>query len=269
MICFWKMHGAGNDFILVDDRSETFPLHDTAWLEQVARRRTGVGCDGIVLIQPSTSADFRMRFINPDGREVEMCGNAARCIARLAHELGVSGREASIETVAGILQAECREDGVRLNMMQPRDWTISGSIDVLGNEIEYHSVNTGVPHVVVEVEDLANCDVAGLGAALRYHSRFEPAGTNANFIQCTAPSAIRLRTYERGVEAETLACGTGIVASALVAARLGRVSPPVAVTAASGDCLQVDFTLAADEVRDPSLTGPAEHVFRGTLPYGE
>lgn len=269
MIPFWKMHGAGNDFILIDDRSEGFPVGDTAWLQRIARRRTGVGCEGVVLIQPSTVADFRMRFINPDGQEVEMCGNAARCVARLAHDLGIAGRDASIETVAGILRAECLDNAVRVRMTDPRDWSLNGRIEVLGRDLEYHFVNTGVPHAVVEVEDLDNCDVAGLGKAMRYHGRFEPNGTNANFVTCSGPDSLRVRTYERGVETETLACGTGIVASALVAARLGRVSPPVRVTAASGDCLEVGFDLAGNEVRGPTLTGPAEHVFHGTLSYGE
>jgi len=266
---FWKMHGAGNDFILVDDRSETFPLQDAAWLRRIAMRRLGVGCEGIILIQPSARADLRMRFMNPDGNEVEMCGNGARCLARLAHEIGIAGPSMSIETRAGVLRAECLEGAVRLEMGSPRDWALNGRLSAAGRDLVYHAVNTGVPHVVVEVQDLQGYDVTGVGSAIRRHPQFEPAGTNANFVRVTGPRSLRVRTYERGVEEETLACGTGIVAAATVAFRLDRVGRPVTVTAESGDTLTVDLTPARDGVRDVSLTGPAEHVFRGTLSYGE
>lgn len=264
---FWKMHGAGNDFILVDDRSLTFPAGDRAWMAGVAARRTGVGCEGIILIQPSTRADFRMRFFNPDGSEVEMCGNGARCVARLAHELGAAPADMTIETVAGLLRARSTEGLVTLTLTPPRDWELDGALEAAGQRLSFSRVNSGVPHVVVEVADLAACDVRTLGAAIRRHARFAPAGTNANFIRVTGPSALDVRTYERGVEDETLACGTGIVASALTAARRGRVRPPVAVRAASGDILTVNFSLTADSAADVTLQGPAAYVFHGTLAY--
>jgi diaminopimelate epimerase len=264
-IAFWKMHGAGNDFILVDDRSETFPASDSGWIARIAQRRTGVGCEGVLLIQKSAQADFRMRFFNPDGREAEMCGNGARCVARLAHEIGAAPRAMSIETAAGILRAEAMEDRVRLTMTDPRDWRLGRRLVAGGVGVDYGFVNTGVPHAVVFRDDLDACDVAGLGAAIRYHPDFAPAGTNANFVKKTGPRSIRVRTYERGVEAETLACGTGIVASALVAARAAGVQPPVDVTARGGDVLSVDFRLTADGAERVTLLGPAVHVFRGTL----
>lgn len=266
-IPFWKMHGAGNDFIVVDDRKQTFPVANTEWIARIAARRTGVGCEGIILIQPSDKASVRMRFFNPDGNEVEMCGNGARCMARLAHEIGAAPAEMTIDTVAGILKAYALGDNVRLQLTDPKDWRTDGKLEIDGRIIEYGFVNSGVPHTVVEVDDLDNCNVHELGAAIRYHEAFAPAGTNANFIKTTGPQSLRIRTYERGVEAETLACGTGIVAGALIAARLQRVKPPVEITAASGDVLTVDFELIDDGARTVTLLGPAAHVFKGTLEY--
>lgn len=265
---FWKMHGAGNDFILFDDREGKTPAGDAAWLRAISARRTGIGCEGIILIQPSSKADFRMRFFNPDGGEVEMCGNGARCVARLAHEIGAAPRAMRIDTVAGLLQAEVRGEGVCLTLTTPKDWRLRQTLQWDGKSVEYSFVNTGVPHAVVLCEDLDACDVARMGAGMRYHAAFAPAGTNANFVSVTGPQSLRVRTYERGVEAETLACGTGIVASALVSAQLQKVTGPVRVTAASGDVLIVSFDKSGDRIENVTLEGPAVHVFQGTLNYG-
>ena len=261
------MHGAANDFVVVDDRALTFPSQDTAWLRSVMERRRGVGSEGILLIQPSAEADFRMRFFNPDGGEVDMCGNGARCIARLAFELGVAPSRMRFETGAGIVGAEMLGDLVRLTMTAPRDWRLGGELSIDGRRYAVDFVNSGVPHVVVAVDDLAAVDVARVGAQIRYHEVFSPKGTNANFMQVTGPSSIAIRTYERGVEAETLACGTGIVAAGLIAGKTGRIAPPVEVTPASGDRLIVDYRLTPDSATDVTLTGPAVHVFRGELSY--
>ena len=263
-IPFWKMHGAGNDFILVDDRQKHFPAHDTNWLRQTMARRTGIGSDGILLIQPSEKANFRMRFFNPDGGEVDMCGNGARCIARLAHEIGVAPSGMSFETPAGLIRADVQGDQVLLRMTDPKDWRLNQNI-VLGEEsYTYHFVNTGVPHAVIEVKNLDRFDVQKFGAMVRYHQEFAPKGTNANFITITGTDSLSIRTYERGVEAETLACGTGIVAAGLVAARLGRVTPPVKITTAASYLLEVNCD---NNLQNATLRGPAEHVFRGQLAY--
>lgn len=267
-IPFWKMHGAANDFIVVDDRSLAFPAGDAAWLRGLMARRTGIGSDGVLLIQPSPRADFRMRFFNPDGGEVDMCGNGARCIARLAHELGAAPAQMAFETGAGTVRAEVEGANVRLTLTDPKDWRLGRTLDANGRAVAYDFVNSGVPHAVVAVDDLDATDVAGLGRAIRYHADFAPRGTNANFITVTGPDTVRVRTYERGVEAETLACGTGIVAAALVAGRTGRVAPPVRVQPASGDTLVVDFRLTADGAEQVTLFGPAAHVFRGEMTYG-
>lgn len=263
---FWKMHGAGNDFIMFDDRKKTFPGNDPAWLRQLADRKRGIGCEGIILIQPSENSDFTMRFFNPDGSEVEMCGNGARCVARLAYDIGAAGEKMTFDTVAGQLSAEIINDNVKLYMTPPSDWRMNIKLEINNKTIECHQVNTGVAHIVVETDNLPEYDVMHTGAAIRYHSTFAPAGTNANFIQVTGPRSLRIRTYERGVEAETLACGTGMVASALIAARLRRVSSPVTLLTAGGDQLQVGFNMDQDgNATDVTLTGPAAYVFEGTI----
>lgn len=262
---FWKMHGAGNDFIIIDDREKTFPADNRARIQSLSTRRRGIGADGVVLIQPSDTGDVRMRFFNPDGHEAELCGNAARCMARLAHERGAAPREMLIETMAGGLRAEVLGDRVRLEMPEPTEWTLASRVDVLGQDLRYGMVNTGVPHVVVEWENLPAADLVGIGGALRRHTRFAPAGTNVNLVAVTGARSLDMRTYERGVEGETLACGTGAVAAALVEAAWERVQAPVAVTCAGGDVLDVAFSMTNGGASDVHLTGGAEHVFQGTL----
>ncbi len=267
-IDFYKMHGAGNDFILVDDREGRFPWRDRDWVARSAARRTGVGCDGVALIQRSDRADFRMRFLNPDGGEASMCGNGARCIARLAAELGAAPARMRIETEAGLLRAVVDGDSVRVWMTEPRGWSPNRELTWPdGAPVLGHVLDTGVPHFVTEVPDIEAVDVAGLGARIRRHPAFAPEGANANFIRIESRDRLRLRTYERGVEAETLACGTGMVACALAAARLGRVDLPVTVVPASGDRLEVDARLDDEAFREVTLTGPAVHVYRGVLVY--
>lgn len=262
---FWKMHGAGNDFILFDARTMAFPTYDKAWLKAIAARRTGIGCEGIILIQTSRKANFRMRFFNPDGSEVDMCGNGARCVARLAYEIKAAPKEMTIETLAGMLKAEILDNDVQLHMTEPKDWRMNRTLEVEGIKIQYSFVNTGVPHVVVEADDIESCDVQGWGTLIRHHSDFAPSGTNANFFSMLSADILKVRTFERGVEAETMACGTGIVATALIAARLGRVNPPVRVLAASGDVLTVDFRMKGESAEDVTLLGSAVHAFRGTI----
>ena len=259
-IPFWKMHGAGNDFILVDDRSSDFPVADTAFIVRICDRRRGIGSEGLLLIQTSTSADFRMRFFNPDGSEVDLCGNGARCIARLAHELGAAPANMRIETAAGPICAEILSPLVRLHLPAPKDWRLHLAMVWKNHEMPLHFVNSGVPHAICVVDDLAAVDVQPLGAHIRHQALFAPAGTNADFIQITGSDSIAIRTYERGVEAETLACGTGIAAAALIAEKLGLVRSPVQVKTAGGDTLAVSISPL-------TLTGPAEHVFQGTCDY--
>ncbi len=264
-ISFWKMHGAKNDFIVVDDRSLTFPVANTRWIKNISPRRSGVGCEGIILIQPSTVADFRMHFINPDGKEASMCGNGARCAARLAYDIGIAQTSMKIETGAGILSAEIKKSLVRIEMTAPRSWQINKEITVDGKRLQYSMVNTGVPHVLFFVDDIRSCDIKTIGHAIRFHKEFAPEGTNVNFIKKTGPHEISIRTYERGVEDETMACGTGVVAAALIAAKQKKVSAPVNIYTAGGDTLSVNFILTPDGADNVFLEGPATYVYKGEL----
>ncbi|HMP72910.1 MAG TPA: diaminopimelate epimerase [Kiritimatiellia bacterium] len=267
-LTFSKMHGAGNDFVVADDRSLTFPAENKAWIASLCSRRTGVGADGLLLVQPSDTADFRMRYFNADGGEVDMCGNGARCIARFAHDHGAAPGNMSFETMAGLIRAEIVGERVRLAMTEPHDWRLDRDLVWQGETLAYDFVNTGVEHVVLRRDTIASVDLVPLGRGLRYHEAFQPRGTNVNVIEVTGPRDLAIRTYERGVEDETLACGTGMVASALIAARKGWVeASPVRLTCASGDVLEVGFTLTENGAAEVTLFGPAVYVFSGALPF--
>jgi len=269
-IKFWKMHGAKNDFVLIDDRTGMFPADDQNFIRHLAARRSGIGAEGIVLIQPSRAADFFMRFYNPDGGEADMCGNAARCTARLANELNIAGERMSIETAAGCLEAEILDESrVQLRMTEPREWLLNEPLEMEEGQLTFSFVNTGVPHVVMRTGNLRETDVRTAGAAIRRHRRFAPAGANVNFIEITPDGALLIRTYERGVEDETPACGTGITAAGLIAAKNGWVELPVIVHAASGDVLTVDAELTGAGAKHVMLSGPTAHVYEGEIEYKE
>lgn len=260
-IPFTKMHGAGNDFVLIDDRSLCFPLTDRLFIQRIAARRTGIGCEGIILLQPSAQADVRMRFFNPDGCEVDMCGNGARCFARWAHALGAVSSCMTIETRAGTVHAEVFDELVRLRLPEPTELMF----DLMErNEWSIDFVNSGVPHAVVWVEDLQGVHLEKWGPKLRYDERFMPQGSNVNFAQVNADGTLSLRTYERGVEAETMACGTGAVAVGVLAVRRERASFPVTVHCAGEYDLLIDSNPAGI-----MLSGGAEMVFEGEVCYGD
>lgn len=266
MLHFTKMNGAGNDFVVIDNRLGGNSLSR----EQIARlcdRHRGIGADGLLAVEAAENgADFRMRYYNSDGGEAEMCGNGARCFARYASRLVSRCDRINFETIAGVITAELVGDNVRLGMSKPKDLRLNLAVTMDGRTLTVHSVNTGVPHAVVMVEDLDNVPVATLGAAIRYHELFAPRGTNANFIKLVDDRTIAIRTYERGVEAETLACGTGVVASALVFHEVTGATSPLNVQVRGGDMLQVDFVRdAAGDYRDVTLTGPADFVFDGEV----
>jgi diaminopimelate epimerase len=266
-IKFWKMHGAKNDFVLIDDRRGTFPVADRAFISHIAARHSGIGAEGVILIQKSKTAGFLMRFFNPDGGEADMCGNGARCAALLAFELGAVEKKMTIETAAGQIEAQVMQNGVRLWMTPPSGWLLNGSLELAGRNLTYGFVNTGVPHVVMRTGELRDVDVREIGSAVRRHRQFAPAGTNVNFMEISPDGELYVRTYERGVEAETLACGTGVTACGLIAAKNGWVKLPVNIHVASGDVLIVDGELTADGARGVTLAGPTEHVFKGEVEY--
>ena len=265
MLRFTKMNGAGNDFILFDNRTEGIDL-DRSQIAQMCDRHRGIGADGILLLEnPTNQADFRMRYFNADGGEAEMCGNGARCFARFANK--VVGRKAKIsfETLAGVISAELKGDLVTLRMTEPTDLRLNVDLPMADENKTVHFVNSGVPHVVIAVAKIDDADVRRDGAAVRHHKMFSPNGTNVNFIEKRGPNKIAIRTYERGVEDETLACGTGIVASALIFATSEKSDSPITVLARGGDELQVGFEKVEGGFRNVTLTGPAEFVFEGTI----
>lgn len=259
------MHGAGNDFILLDDRTLKFPCGDPALIRRLCDRQTGIGSEGLLLLQPSARAHLRMRFFNPDGNEAAMCGNGARCLARLAYDLGVAPARMRIETAAGIVEAEVLANAVRLKLEPPTDCHCHQELSLHDQIIRYHAIHTGVPHAVVETAALATVEVGRLGAAIRHHPVFAPDGTNVDFMSVTGAQSLQVRTYERGVEAETPACGTGITACALIAGRLGRVRPPVRVTCQHGDTLEVNYQLSANGFAAVTLLGPSAYVSKGNF----
>jgi diaminopimelate epimerase len=265
MLRFTKMNGAGNDFILFDNRTGGVDL-DRNQIAQLCDRHRGIGADGILLLEkPTNRADFRMRYFNADGGEAEMCGNGARCFARFANKVGEQKAIISFETPAGVISAELKGDLVTLRMTEPTDLRLNVDLPVVAENKTVHFINSGVPHVVIPVAKIDDADVRREGAAIRHHKIFSPNGTNVNFIEKRGPDKIAIRTYERGVEDETLACGTGIVASALIFAATENATGPISVIARGGDELEVGFEKSGDRFRNVTLTGPAEFVFEGTI----
>ncbi len=259
------MNGAGNDFVMVDNRDG---LHSLS-CEQIARlcdRHRGIGADGLIALEGSPELP-RMRYYNADGGEAEMCGNGARCFSRFtARLLALTAGTLSLQTEVGILAAELLpDDRVRLRMSEPHSLQLAHSLRVLDRDLEVHSLNTGVPHAVTFVQNLEETPVFELGRALRQHRRFAPAGTNANFVKILAPGSLSIRTYERGVEDETLACGTGVVASALIHHHLSKAPSPISVQVHGGETLEVGFQMQNGQPEAVTLAGPADFVFTGNV----
>ncbi len=267
-IPFTKMSGSGNDFIVIDHREPFLDReHLASFAKAVCRRKFSVGADGLILIEASSEADFAWTFLNADGSVAEMCGNGARCAARFAHLNGIAPAGMRFKTLAGIIAAEIIGDNVKLKMTAPNALELGRILAVDGYDLEIHSLNTGVPHAVVFTDDASMVPVFGWGRAIRQHAHFQPAGTNANFVQVLGPKELLVRTYERGVEDETMACGTGAVASAIIAAVTNRVSPPVKVTTSGGEPLVIHFAVPGEgqPVREVYLEGAARVIYQGQL----
>ena len=263
------MSGSGNDFILIDNRVN---LIEAALAPELARnlcrRKVSVGADGLILIENDDEVDFRWNFFNADGSTAEMCGNGGRCVARLANILGICGPSLSFRTLAGIIRAEVSGSRVKLQMTEPRDLRLDLELDLNGQRFNTHFVNTGVPHTVFILdgpEMLAQQEVVGQGRKVRYHSQFAPAGTNVNFIAVLGEQTLAIRTYERGVEDETLACGTGATAVALVGAAKGMVRPPVDVHMKSGETLTIYFDSDKLLPKEVYMEGETTVIYQGRL----
>jgi diaminopimelate epimerase len=264
---FVKMSGTGNDFILIDHRKPRLAREIMPeFVRLVCRRRFSVGADGLIFIEQSDTHDFKWLFFNGDGSEAEMCGNGARCAARFAYFYGIAPAHMRFETVAGSVEAKVADIQVSIRITEPRDMLLERTVTVDGSPVVLDTVDTGVPHAVLFVDDCSRVDIRGLGSKIRFHEEFMPAGTNVNFVQCREDGSLMVRTYERGVEDETLACGTGATAAALIAAVRGRAAAPVEVVTAGGDRLSILFELDADgKAANVFLKGPAHFIYSGEL----
>jgi diaminopimelate epimerase len=266
MIEFYKMSGSGNDFIIIDNRDLSLNVGDLpTFARRVCARKISVGADGLFLIEPSRTVDFKWQFFNSDGSVAEMCGNGSRCVARYAYLQGIAPKEMSFETIAGIISAEVNGDIVKVKLTDPSAVEAGIKIDADGQKFILDSIDTGVPHAVVFVDDLDDCAVFDLGRKIRRHECFQPRGANANFATVIDRHKIRVRTYERGVEDETLACGTGMVAAVLTAAQRGLVESPTDVLVQSGETLRIYFTKKDDRFGEIYLEGKVKIVYHGFL----
>lgn len=260
------MSGSGNDFIIIDNRNKVVNENDLHnFIAKVCRRKMSVGADGFILIEESDSVDFRWRFFNADGNTAEMCGNGARCAARFAYLNRIAGSKMSFETDAGIISAEVSNDMVKINIPEPAELKTDYLLDLENGALKISSINTGVPHVVIVMDSLNNVDVVKLGREIRFHDTFAPAGTNVNFICQNKDNTISIRTYERGVEDETLACGTGAVAAAIVTAFKFGAKSPVRVITKSKESLYVYYKENNGKCSDVYLEGDARIIYKGKL----
>lgn len=269
VLSFVKMQGSGNDFVLIEAKS-AFRV-SPGFVRNICDRKFGIGADGVLVISSSRKADRRMRIFNADGSEAEMCGNGARCsVLWTAAAIGRGRRSVTLETNAGLVRGEVTGNLVRLKMTDPEDIRLDIHVAVSGKDYEADYVNTGVPHAVIEVNALDDVPVRDIGRQIRHHKIFSPAGTNVDFIHRQADGMVRIRTYERGVEDETLACGTGSVASAIISVinhegsgTQAKLTHHVSVKTKSGEVLSVDFKMSKKKVYDVWLEGQAGIVFEG------
>lgn len=259
---FAKIQGTGNDFIVINNLNGCFSRFCGSFSEKevvrrLCSRRTGVGADGLILIEDSEVADFRWRFFNSDGSTAEMCGNGMRCVARFAFEEGIAPEKMAVETEAGVVGVEVKGRDVKVRLTPPRDLNLNLKIEGL----TVHYIDTGVPHAVVFVERLKEVNVEDVGRRIRFSDLFSPRGTNVNFVEVRL-DRILVRTYERGVEGETLACGTGAVASALISSKVFGLKSPVEVEVSTKERLRVYFD---ENFRNVYLEGPTIWVYDGEL----
>lgn len=292
-IKFWKMSGSGNDFVVIDNRRRALRGSLSRWAKRLCHRRFGAGADGMLLLElplrrsrryggaavtagsaataeSAVTAEpeaFRMVYYNADGSRAEMCGNGARCMAWFAHAQGVVGKAFCFTTDAYPVGAKVSGRTVQVSLAEARDYRPRVTVKTGGKTYRPAFINTGVPQAVLFVPDAKKASVSVLGRALRFHKAFGPKGTNVNFVQKLSAHKLRVRTYERGVEGETLACGTGVTASAIAAVLGGRAQRPVQCVVSGGDTLEVNFNVHPGNRTRPvsavSLTGPVRLTYKG------
>jgi diaminopimelate epimerase len=265
LIPFSKYQGSGNDFIIIDDRAALFACENSLLIRRLCNRRLGIGGDGLLLLQASNKTGFRIRIFNSDGHEVAMCGNGMRCFVHYLRSLGFRDNPYSIEAMHDIIVCYVKADKISVQIDRPHVLHWGVPLDVHGHSFEAFVVHTGVPHAVIFVEDLEDLDIETLGPAIRHDPLFAPEGVNVNFVNTGADGALRIRTYERGVEGETHACGTGAAAAALTAVQKIGISTPVRVVPLSGDYLEVDIRPLTSGGQQIEVSGGAVCIFSGHL----
>lgn len=253
---FYKYQGAGNDFILIDNRDNSFPTNNVDLYKSLCDRRFGIGADGLMLLENEAGYDFKMVYYNSDGRESSMCGNGGRCIVRFAEHLGIVNSECRFLAVDGEHYAKISEKTIELQMINVTTWKITE------NNFE---INTGSPHYITWVNDLEQVDVYNAGKAIRFNDHYKNEGINVNFIE-ESGNAINVRTYERGVEDETLSCGTGVTACAIAFAIKHQLEGQQKLNIQTpGGNLEVSFNKDSNGFEQVFLIGPAEKVFQGLI----
>ena len=254
---FYKYQGTGNDFVMIDNRSNTFPKENTELVAHLCDRRFGIGADGLILLDNDATTDFRMVYYNSDGNLSSMCGNGGRCLVAFAKKLNVIQNETTFMATDGLHHATVGADGiVSLQMIDVAE---------IKNTQDYSFLNTGSPHHVQIVEDLQHFNVKENGAAIRYGNLYGQAGSNINFVKKIDETTFSLRTYERGVEDETLACGTGATAVAIAMNATGQTNSNEINLNVEGGKLAVSFDKVNEKYTNVFLKGPAEFVFKGTI----
>ncbi len=263
------MSGSGNDFVIIDNRVAVIdPEIKRDFVQKVCRQKVSVGADGVIFLEESDRANYKWDFYNNDGSSAEMCGNGGRCVARYAFENSIAPQKHSFETVAGIISAEVNGPVVKVKLTPPHDLQRDLEVSFDGMSYKVDSVNTGVPHAIVFSTDVEHEDVDKIGRGIRYHSVFAPSGTNVDLVEKKDDNSLKVRTYERGVEGETLACGTGVVASALLATQRFEIASPVSVETRGGESLKVYIEPSSNGEGDsPSvfLEGLTKVTFEGQI----
>ncbi|GAA4885715.1 diaminopimelate epimerase [Flaviramulus aquimarinus] len=253
---FYKYQGTGNDFVMIDNRQQTFNKKDIKHIAFLCDRRFGVGADGLILLENHPDFDFKMVYYNADGNESSMCGNGGRCLVAFAKQLGVIKNKAVFEAIDGLHHATINDDIVKLQMLD---------VDTVENYDNHVFLNTGSPHHVQFENDIENFDIKNKGASIRYGAPYHEAGSNVNFVKKESDSVFRVRTYERGVEDETLSCGTGVTAVALAMNYIGETEKNHINLKAEGGDLQVCFDVKNGIYKNVWLIGPATFVYKGII----
>jgi diaminopimelate epimerase len=263
-IIFTKYVGCGNDFILFDNRSQNIPVMSSATIATLCDRQKGVGADGILVLENSEIADYRMRIFNADGNEAEMCGNGIRCLTKFVHELEPLKSKFVIQTMQDTLDVSVMEEKVEINIPVPL-FQEPIKLQIETEQLTMHFLDTGVPHVVIFVENVHSATFTSYAPKIRFHPKFAPRGANVNFVQLLSNNALSIRTYERGLERETLSCGTGATAAALVAANFYKFLSPIRVDTCSQESLEISFQFSEKGYEQIRMRGPAVKVFQGEI----